>query len=233
MSTKEKQALLFVIDSGVDGSGKDVQTKKLLQRLKDEGLSVYYQSFPDYETPTCSAVKMYLAGEFGKDAEAINPRTASTFFAIDRYASYKTKWEKYYKGEDAVDVILFDRYVTSNMVHQAVKISDENERNEYLDWLYDLEYKYNQIPEPDCVIFLNMPPDMSQKLIANRANKITGESQKDIHESNVEYLFKCYENALDIADKYEWNKITCVENDRLRTIDEIHEDVYSIVKKYI
>ena len=125
-----------------------------------------------------------------------------------------------------------DRYTTSNMVHQASKM-DKEDRDKYLDWLVDYEFNLYKIPEPDCVIFLDVPIEFSQKLMENRKNKITGEDKKDIHESDVDYLTKSYNNSLYIADKYNWKKINCVENETLRSIEDIHEEIYKIVKETI
>ena len=147
-------------------------------------------------------------------------------YAIDRYASFKQDWEKKYIDDY---IIITDRYVTSNMIHQASKIEDIKEKDEYLRWLIDLEYNKNEIPEPDIVIFLKMPIDKAKELMENRKNKFTGEKKKDIHESDIKYLEKSYENSLYIADKYNWNKINCVENDKLRSIDSIHEEIYNLV----
>ncbi len=219
-----------IVIEGTDSSGKETQTKKLFERLKEEGLKVRKLSFPNYDSPACEPVKMYLAGAFGDKALDVNPYPVSTMFAIDRYASYKMDWEKFY-NEDGI--VVTDRYTTSNMVHQASKIEDEEKKNQYLDWLEELEYKKMNIPEPDMVIFLNMPVETAVKLMAERKNKITGEEKKDIHEQDTGYLKKSYNNACEIAKKYNWKEIKCVENQRLKTIDEIGEEIYSVVKEIV
>ncbi|MPN41261.1 Thymidylate kinase [bioreactor metagenome] len=172
---------------------------------------------------------MYLKGDFGKNPSDVDPYVASTFFAADRYASFKTEWEEFYKQGG---IILADRYTTSNMVHQASKM-DKEDRDKYLDWLSDYEFNMYKIPKPDCVVFLDVPIEFSKKLMENRKNKITGDAKKDIHESDIDYLEKSYNNSLDIADKYKWNKIQCVEKNSLRSIDSIHEDIYKIVTESI
>lgn len=220
----------FIIESGSDGSGKATQTEKLYQRLLKEGYNIKKITFPNYESPACMPVKMYLNGDFGKDPKDVNAYTASTFYAIDRFASYKTDWGKFLNEGG---IIISDRYTTSNMVHQAVKIFDKEERNKYLEWLWDLEFNKFELPIPDCVVFLDVPPVVTSKVIENRDNKFTGEKEKDIHESNYEYLTNCYKNSLEIAEKYSWDKINCCEDDKFRTIDEIHEDIYNIIKKHI
>ena len=168
---------------------------------------------------------MYLRGEFGENATDVDPYIASTFFSVDRYASFKTEWEEFYNNGG---IVLADRYTTSNMVHQASKM-DADERDKYLDWLVDYEFNMYKIPKPDCVIFLDVPVNFSKKLMENRKNKFTGEKKKDIHERDIKYLEKSYENSLYIADKYNWNKINCVEDDKLRSIDNIHEEIYNLV----
>lgn len=216
-----------IVIEGTDSSGKETQTRKLFERLEKEGLKVRKLSFPNYESPACEPVKMYLAGAFGDKALDVNPYPVSTMFAIDRYASYKMDWEKFYKDNG---IILTDRYTTSNMVHQASKIEDEIKKIEYLNWLEELEYSKMEIPAPDLVIFLNMPTEMALKLMAERKNKITGEEKKDIHEKDRMYLKKSYENACSIAQKYSWKEIKCVENERLKSIEEINDEIYQVVK---
>ena len=220
---------LIIIESGSDSSGKATQTKKLYDRLKQEGHNIKKVTFPNYESEACAPVKMYLNGDFGTHPDDVNAYVASTFYAIDRFASYKMEWKKFY--EDG-GIIISDRYTTSNMVHQAVKMKDSEKEN-FLDWLYDLEFNKYGLPVPDCVIFLDMPPEVSQELMKDRLNKITGEAKKDIHESDKEYLNRSYYNSLGICEKYSWNKINCVKNGELRTIDDINNELYDIVSKIL
>ncbi|CEP47237.1 dTMP kinase [Paraclostridium sordellii] len=218
---------LIIIESGSDASGKATQTKKLFNRLEQDGYKVKKVEYPNYKSESSALVKMYLNGDFGKNAEDVDPYIASTFFAADRYASFKTEWEEFYNNGG---IIIADRYTTSNMVHQASKM-DENERDKFINWLFDYEFNLYKIPEPDCVVFLNVPIEYSKKLMENRKNKFTGEDKKDIHESDISYLSKSYENSLYIANKYNWNKINCIENENLRSIESIHEEIYNIVKE--
>ncbi len=220
---------LIIIESGSDASGKATQTTKLVERLSNEYNNIRKVEYPNYESESSALVKMYLRGDFGKNPSDVDPYIASTFYAADRYASFKTEWEEFYNNGG---IIIADRYTTSNMVHQASKM-DECDRDKYLDWLFDYEFNLYKIPQPDCVIFLDVPIEFSQKLMENRKNKITGEDKKDIHESDIDYLTKSYNNSLYIANKYNWNKINCVENENLRTIDDIHEEIYKIVKEII
>ena len=220
----------LIVIEGTDSSGKETQTKRLFEKLEEKGLKVKKISFPNYDSPACEPVKMYLAGAFGEDAMKVNPYPVSTMYAIDRYASFKTDWEKFY-NEDGI--IVTDRYVTSNMVHQASKIRDLDEKKKYLNWLEDLEYEKMGIPRPDLVIFLNMPTDMAIRLMAERKNKITGEEKKDIHERDKEYLKESHANACKIANIYNWKEIKCNDGERIKTIKEIGEEVFSLVEEVV
>ena len=220
----------LIVIEGTDSSGKETQTKRLFEKLEEKGLKVKKISFPNYDSPACEPVKMYLAGAFGEDAMKVNPYPVSTMYAIDRYASFKTDWEKFY-NEDGI--IVTDRYVTSNMVHQASKIRDLDEKKKYLNWLEDLEYGKMGIPRPDLVIFLNMPTDMAIRLMAERKNKITGEEKKDIHERDKEYLKESHANACKIANIYNWKEIKCNDGERIKTIEEIGEEVFSLVEEVV
>ncbi len=212
---------LIVVD-GVDSSGKESQVKKLYETLIKQGKQVMHITFPDYDSMSSGLVKMYLNGDFGKNPGDVDSYIASTFYAGDRYASYKTTWGTFYeKG----GIVLCDRYSTSNMVHQASKIKDIDEKNKFLDWLWDFEYVMYGLPIPDAVLFLDMPPEYGMQLMAKRKNKITGEDEKDIHESDSEYLMESYKNALYVANKYKWTQIKCVQNQSIKTIEAIAEEV--------
>ena len=216
----------LIIIEGSDGSGKATQSEKLYRRLKTQGYNVRMIQFPNYESDSSALVKMYLGGEFGKDPGDVSPYIASTFFAVDRYASFKTDWQEFYLGGG---IIIADRYTTSNMVHQAAKIEGDA-KDVFLDWLWDLEYNMYKLPVPDCVIFLDMPPHFSAMLMLGRENKITGGQDKDIHENNSEYLVNSYNNSLYIAQKYGWNMIGCTNSDGIRGIEDIHEEIFKAVK---
>lgn len=220
---------LFVID-GTDGSGKQTQLKKLEERLDKEGIDYKKVSFPNYDSPSSALVKMYLSGEFGAHAKDVSPYIASTFFAADRYATYKKELEEYYKNGG---IILADRYTTANMVHQAGKIYDKKEREKFLDWLWDYEFNLYGLPVPTKSFFLNMPPDYAEELMKNRENKFTHEAKKDIHESDKNHLIDAYNAACDLVDKYNWYEVKCVKENKIRTIDDIHEEIYNEIKKYI
>ena len=218
---------LFVID-GTDGSGKQTQFEQLKNRLDKEGIEYKTVSFPNYESDSSSLVKMYLSGEFGDDPKTVNAYIASTFYAVDRYATFKKGYEEYYNNGG---IILADRYTTANMVHQAGKITDENEREKFLNWLCDLEFNLYGLPKPTKVFFLNMPIEKTVELMKNRENKFSHDSKKDIHERNKEHLNESYNAACSVAKKYNWNEIKCVRDDKIRTIEDIHEEIFSYVKE--
>lgn len=218
---------LIIIEAG-DGCGKATQTKLLYDRLNQAGYKVKKVEYPDYESPACTPVKMYLQGEFGGHVDDVNAYAASVLFAVDRYASYRMKWKKDYEEGT---IILADRYTTSNMVHQAVKIEDSKMRDEFLSWLWDTEFTKMGLPVPNKVIFLNMPPDISNKLIDNRAKK--DNRKKDIHEQDKNYLEKCYEVYQEMANRYDWDIVECAKDNQLRTIEEIHEDVWQKIQGLI
>ena len=218
---------LFVID-GTDGSGKQTQFKKLQERLDKEGIEYKTVSFPNYDDASSSLVKMYLSGEFGENAKEISPYIASTFYAADRYATYKKELEKYYNEGG---IILADRYTTANMVHQAGKIIDPVERKKFLDWLWDFEFNLYKIPVPTKTFFLNMPTEVAVKLMEKRENKFTHTQTKDIHERDKNHIQDSYNAACSLVSKYDWCEIKCAENGKPRTIEDIHEEIFSEVKK--
>lgn len=213
----------LIVIEGVDGSGKQTQSDKLYRTLLSKGLRVIKVEFPDYQSESSSLVKMYLRGDFGKNPEDVSAYVASSFFAADRYASYTTKWKDFY---EAGGIVVADRYTTANMVHQASKILDQAERDTFLEWLYQLEFGMYGIPKPDLVFFLDVPPEISMEMTRERKNKITGEKEKDIHEGDQHHLDTSYMNAHYVADKYGWTKISCVENGRMRSKEDIFSDIY-------
>lgn len=220
---------LIAID-GVDASGKQTQTTLLLSRLEKEGREVKMVSFPAYDKPSSILVKMYLNGEFGENPSDVNAYATSTLFAADRFATYRTDWGTDYNGGT---IILADRYVSSNLIHQASKINDTDEKKKFLMWLDDLEYGIYNLPRPDVTIFLDMPPEYGAELMSGRLNKSNGDDKKDIHESDFSYLEKSYENAMFVAQKFNWKRISCIKDGQIRSVDEIHEDIYSIVRELL
>ncbi len=220
---------LIVID-GTDGSGKETQMKMLQDKLNKKNIEFKRVDFPNYSSESSSLVKMYLNGDFGTDAQKISPYVASTFYAVDRYATYKKELEEYYQNGG---LILADRYTTANMVHQAGKIKNDDERKKFLDWVWDLEFNIYKIPVPDKIFFLNMPIEQVEKLIKNRKNKIDQSDVKDIHERNINHLKDSYEAACKVAKDYSWDEIKCVKDGVLRTIEDIGEEIFREVEKIL
>ncbi len=217
----------MIVIEGLDGSGKSTQIELLRNRLAQDGVKSFQIKLPYYEDRSSELVKMYLAGEFGTKPGDVNAYAASTFYAVDRYASFKKFWHKEY---DEGQLILADRYTTSNAVHQMTKLN-KDEWDAYLEWLFNFEYEMIGIPEPNCVIYLDMPVDVSQKLMTGRY--AGDENKKDVHERDVSYLNECYKSAGYAAEKLGWNVIKCSENGEPRSISDISDDIYACVKRYI
>lgn len=215
---------LLVLE-GLDGSGKSTQTEQLKQALLQEQVPMTQIKLPDYDSPSSTLVKMYLNGDFGERPSDVNAYAASSFYAVDRYASFQNHWKQPY--EDGV-LILADRYVTSNASYQMTKLPEE-EWNAYLDWLEDYEYRKLGLPEPNLVIFFDMPVEVSQKLMTDRY--AGNEAKKDVHEKDVAYLQHCRKAALFAAKKQGWVVVPCAEGDKPRTINAIAEDVMKLVKE--
>lgn len=207
-------AKLIVIE-GLDGTGKSTQVQQLSTYLNSKNEQVYRLKLPYYDDKSSTLVTMYLNGEMGSKPSDVNAFAASTFYAADRYASYKKHWGKEYAKDQ---FIVADRYTTSNASHQMTKL-DKSEWDEYLEWLFDFEYGKMQIPEPDLVIFLDMPVEISQKLLSKRYEN--DESKKDVHEADVAYLHSCREAATYTADKLGWKQIKCSENGEAFSIEKI------------
>ncbi|MDO7976687.1 thymidylate kinase [Oceanotoga sp. DSM 15011] len=218
---------LIVIESGSDSSGKATQTKLLFDKLKDFDFNCMKVEYPNYDSNSSALVKMYLNGEFGENPNDVDPYTSSTFFAVDRYASFKKEWESFYVNRG---LVLADRYTTSNMVHQGSKYDNLDEKNLFLNWLWDLEFNKMKLPIPDLVIFLDVPIEFSFKLLEERKAKSKVE---DIHEKNLDYLKITYDNSKYIAKKYNWHIINCVENNNLRSQEDISNEIFNYVIKYI
>lgn len=214
----------LIVFEGTDGSGKSTQFELLTKRLEAEGTAFHRLRFPQYDEPSSALIRMYLGGEFGKNPDAINPYAASTFYAVDRYAGYERVWKDFY---DRGGVVVCDRYTTSNAVHQGSKLKKE-EQGEFFTWLYDLEYDKMGLPKPDLVLCFDMPTELAHLLREKRDTQGVGAS--DIHEHAEAYLSRCRETARLAAKHYGWTLISCVEEGRLRSIEDIHEEVYRHMK---
>lgn len=214
----------LIVIEGLDGSGKATSAGLLEKRLRSEGKEVLKISFPDYESDSSALVRMYLSGSFGSKPQDVNAYAASAFYAVDRYASYKTHWKEALENGAW---IIADRYTTSNAVHQCSKLND-SEWDGYLDWLYDFEFEKLGLPRPDCVIYLDVPPEISQKLIAGRYN---GDStKKDIHEKDVAYLEKSRRAALYAARRLGWTAVCPCKNGQMLPPEEVLELIYNELK---
>lgn len=212
--------MALIVIEGLDGSGKGTQSELLAEYAQSHG-GVKKITFPDYDSPSSSLVKMYLAGEFGTDASSVNAYAASAFYAVDRFASYQTKWKSEYL---AGKTIIADRYVTANIVYQLSKLP-KTEWNAYIHWLEDFEYCKLGLPRPDRVLYLDVPPKVSQILLKKRYDGDI--SKKDIHEKNLAFLMHCRECALYAANKLGWTVLNCAEGESLRTIEDIHTEILS------
>lgn len=215
---------LWVID-GLDGSGKTTQFDRLSEYLDNRGTSYRRICFPDYGEPSSALVKMYLAGEFGGSADAVNAYAASSFYAVDRYASYKRFWEEDYR---AGRLILAARYTTSNAIHQMAKLPRE-EWDGYLAWLEDYEYEKLGLPRPTAVAFLDMPTEVSQGLLSHRY--AGDESRKDIHERDLAYLRRCRETALYAAERLGWEVVNCARDGAPLPAEEITAHLIQLIER--
>ena len=213
----------LIVFEGTDGSGKSTQFRALCQRLDGMGKEYRKLVFPQYSEPSSALIRMYLGGEFGKNPADVNPYAASAFYAVDRYASLKKVWGRYYEEGG---LVLTDRYTTSNAVHQAVKCAP-GDRPAFLRWLDDFEHDKMGLPRPDLVLYLDMPTDKAVELL--RSREAATHTQADIHELDTGYLAACRESALQAAQVLGWKKISCVDaGGALRSIEDIHEEIWAL-----
>ena len=215
----------LIVIEGTDGSGKSTQFKALTQRLRDENTEFKTLVFPRYAEPSSALIRMYLGGEFGTKPTDVNAYAASAFYAVDRYASYKQDWGQWY--EDG-GLIVSDRYTTSNAVHQASKESVEKQ-GEFLKWLYEFEYDKLGLPCPDLIIYLDVPTAFTEKLM--RGREAATNTHADIHEQDMSYLATCRETGRAAAKFYGWTVIDCVKDGTMRSIEDIHEEIYRHVRR--
>ena len=219
----EKRCRLIVID-GLDGSGKQTQAKLLCERLSAQGDKVRPLSFPDYESDSSALVRMYLEGRLGESPDDVNAYAASSFYAVDRAASYINDWRF---DCASCDWIVADRYTTSNIIHQMSKLP-VSERDRFIEWLYDYEYVRLELPSPDLVIYLDVTPAVSQRLLRERYHG--DERRKDIHEKAAGYLSRCRESAMYACGKLSWRVIRCDDGQEMRTIADISDEIFAVVK---
>ena len=217
----------LIVFEGTDGSGKATQSELLCQELTRRGVPYRKLTFPRYQEESSALVRLYLGGAFGQKPGDVNAYAAAAFYSVDRYASYKQDWGDFY---EAGGLVVADRYTTSNAVHQASKLP-ESQRKEYLDWLFDLEYGKLGLPKPDLVIYLDMPTEVTERMMRQR-EQATG-TQADIHEQDEAYLKSCRASAKAIVRECGWHVIDCADGDRPRTPENIHEQVFQTVMRIL
>ena len=217
----------LIVFEGTDGSGKATQSRMMAEHLSREGIAFQVIDFPRYGNPFAEPARLYLQGVLGDKPGDVNAYAASVLYAVDRYASYKEDWGKVYEEGK---LILANRYTTSNAVHQASKLPDE-EREAYLEWLFGLEYGKLGLPEPDLVIYLDLPNELSEKMMRQREAS-TG-TNADIHERDDAYLRRCRENARKVVDHCKWQRIDCARGGEIRSIEDIHEEAWRLVSRLL
>lgn len=210
----------LIVIEGTDGSGKSTQFRLLTDRLESEQVKFQKLVFPQYSEPSSALIRMYLGGEFGKSPSDVNAYAASAFYSVDRYASYRKVWGKWYEEGG---LVVSDRYTTSNAVHQASK-EPEDKREDFLNWLYDFEYDKLGLPRPDLVIYLDVPTDFTEKMLRHRETET--HTQADIHEQDTQYLATCRRMGRAAAAHYGWTVIRCVRDGAMRSMEDIHEEIY-------
>lgn len=213
----------LVTIEGLDGSGKATQTALLGEELLRRGIALRRVSFPEYDEESSALVRMYLNGEFGKKPEDVNAYAASSFFAVDRYASFRRRWSGDYA---AGKLILADRYATSNIVYQMPKLP-RCEWDAFIAWVEDFEYVRLGIPRPDLTVYLDMPTEISQGLLRERYRKNGG--GRDVHERDLAYLASCRQSAVYAAQKLGWKAIACAEGGKPRSVESIRGDLVCLV----
>lgn len=221
-----KRGRLIVIE-GTDGSGKSTQFARLCRRAEHEGIAFQRLVFPQYQEESSALLRMYLNGEFGRKPGDVNAYAASSFYAVDRYASWKKVWQGYY---EAGGLVLADRYTTSNAVHQGSKLLPE-ERQAYFSWLFDFEYRLMGLPAPDLVLYLDVPVERTEENM-HRRERETG-AAADIHEKDTEYLRQCRTAAAEAADAFGWRRIPCTKDGTMRPVADIHQEVLRAVKEIL
>ena len=210
----------LIVIEGTDGSGKSTQFRLLTQRLENENIAFQKLVFPQYSEPSSALIRMYLGGEFGSKPTDVNAYAASTFYAVDRYASYKKVWGNWYEQGG---LVVSDRYTTSNAVHQTSKEPAEKQ-GEFLKWLYELEYDRLGLPKPNLIIYLDVPTDFTEQMMRRR--EADTNTTADIHEQDLDYLATCRRTGRAAAEYYGWTVIQCVRDGRMRSIEDIHEEIY-------
>ena len=217
----------LIIIEGTDGSGKKTQAALLIERLKKEGRKAISKSFPQYGTKSAGPTEEFLSGKYGKPTE-IDPYVSSVFYAVDRFdlsQELKNLLEADY-------IVILDRYVDSNVGHQGGKIKNSAEREKYVEWLYDFEYRIMNIPKPDLVLVLHVPAEFNEKLVSQKQTLFAVEKN---HELGLEHLKNAEAAYIWLAQKYpdDHKVVECVENETLLSPEKVHEKVWSIINKFL
>jgi len=226
----EQTKPIYLVIEGIDGAGKETQTRLLKEYLKSIGKKVITQSFPNYVSDSAKPVKMYLDGKLSKTADEINAYQSSVLFAVDRFCTMK----EIQKTIDKDSVVVFDRYVSSNMLHQGGKIHDDKELEKYLKWLEEFEFEVMKIPKPDKIFFLSVPPEITMKLIAERKG-LKSMTEKDIQESDENHLKNAFETGTKISKMFGWEVIDCVDHEKqyIRSKEDISKEIQNKVNKLL
>jgi len=211
----------LIVFEGIDGSGKSTQFEMMFKRLLSESRDFKRIVFPRYNEPSSTLIRMYLRGEFGNNPDSVNAYAASSFYAVDRYASFVQDWRDYYENGG---LILTDRYTTSNALHQGAKVSAKD-REQFFKWLYDYEFSLIGLPSPDMVMYMDIDADLAAERLRQREAET--DTNADIHESDMAYLYKCVESGRQAAALYGWHSIMCTSAGVERNKDDMHLEIYS------
>lgn len=221
-----KKGKLIVLE-GIDGSGKSSQYRRVCEKLEKNSINYNHIVFPRYSKDSSALIRAYLNGEFGTNPGDVNAYTASTFYAVDRFASYKDDWGTIYENGG---LIISDRYTTSNAIHQGSKLPDD-ELFDYFAWLEDFEYTKMGLPRPDMVIYLDVDIETSLRRMEHRQNSTN--TKADIHEKDIHYLERCLEVAGKAADYYKWRRIPYLIDGVERDVEEKSNEIFRIIMETI
>ena len=218
---------LIVVEGACDGIGKSTQFGLLQEHLTQDGATVASHHFPSYNTFHGRPVEEYLHGTFGKPSE-LSPYFVNSLYAQDRAVTWITGLKDIY---DAGGIIVLDRYTTSSLIYQSSVIENPEERESFINYIYDYEYNKLGIPKPDLVIFLHAPFELVRELKSKR--KENDGIKNDIHERDLMFMKNVSDTSISIANRFNWSYIECMEDNKMRSVEEIHEDIYKKVKKLI
>ena len=215
---------LIVIEGACDGIGKTTQFNMLCDHLKKDGFETVSHHFPSYDTIQGALVEQYLNGAYGEPSE-VSPYFVESLYANDRAVTWLTELKPQYENGK---IIVLDRYTSSSLIYQSALIDDMNKKKEFLDYVINHEHNKLGIKEPDSYIFLHAPFDLVTKM--RNARKQNAGVENDIHERDIEFMKKVYESAMFVADYLSWNMVQCNDGNQIRSIDDIHEDIYRLVR---